>query len=329
MPRLLKRPPSLILVCLAAAQLSPLAAGAAKQDANSPLIKVGEYRLEQARQGATCAVLGESIFVFGGAAGKGVTHVERLDTRTGTVTRAPGEVIIRRYHAAIEHAGMIYLFGGEGYTVGRQAFEKTVEIYDPKTGTVTRGPDMPEPKSGIAAAKLGTKAYLIGGTKQKPGGLAQTNETAIFDFTTGAWSSGVPMPTPREARAEVVSGFILVVGGYSSRRAVADVEMFVPQENRWKALPALDRPVSAHSLAFLGSHLYLFGDYSDLGSTMSYDLRTRKSEGIRAGFRGVRHTCSAVVGDRIYVIGGNVTEVTGDEEDRIQVFALNPASAST
>lgn len=355
MPLCLSRTASRALAGVAAAVIVASASAEPKKNPESPLIKVAELRLGQPRQGAACAVLDGSIYVFGGATtmdqvfraewrtmrdgvpqvrrsfesglpGRvGIIDVEKVDTRTAKVMPAPGRLLVRRYHAVIEHAGKFFLFGGQGEGTGGEAFERRVEIYDPATGEVTYGPDMPEPRCGMAAVKLGSKAHLIGGTKFKGGTTgAQTNQVDIFDLELGTWTTGLPMPTPRESRAEVVGEFILVVGGYRSREAVAEVEMFVPRENRWKSLPALDRPVSAHALALLDDRLYLFGNYSDQSSTLAYNLRTRKTESVSAGFEGRRHSCAAVVGERIYVIGGNTGPEAGTELDRIEVFARNP-----
>ncbi|MBE2212765.1 MAG: hypothetical protein IAE82_02765 [Opitutaceae bacterium] len=348
-----------MLAGLAAALVLLDLSAASEKDSKSPLIKVAEYRLQQARQGAACAILDQGIYVFGGAAvidgllparelavrdgelqvrrsfqsvpaaRAGITEVEILDTVTATVKSAPGTLLIRRYHAVIEHRGKFFIFGGQCDGADAAAFERRVEIYDPATGEVSFGPDMPEPRYGMAAVKLGAKAYLIGGTKFKSGSIkAQTNRTDVFDLELRTWTQGPPMPTPREARAEVVGEFILVVGGYRSRKAVDAVEMFVPGEDKWKTLPPLGRPVGAHALVLLGDRLFLFGDYSDLGSVVAYNLRTRNTEDVRAGFEGVRYGCAAVVGERIYVFGGNSGVGLGTETDLIQVFARNPAFAS-
>ena len=347
--------PSTTVFALALALSIPtVSVGESPVVADPPLVKLAEHRLERARQGAACAALGTDIYVFGGASAReaivqnrrivlresgpevrrslaavpdgytAITMIEKVNTATGEVSRAPGNLLGRRYHAVIEHGGKFYLFGGQREGAGASPFENRVESYDPESGAVTFGPDMPEPRANMAAVKLGSKAYLIGGTKfAPPGAVAQTNRVDIFDLDQGTWAPGMPMPTPRESRAQVVGQFILVVGGYRSGRAVAEVEMFVPQENRWKTLPPLEHPISAHALALLDDRLYLFGDYTKLGSTVAYNLRTRKTEPLSAGFRGARHACSAVVGERIYVIGGNVSTEVGSEEDLIQVFAKN------
>jgi hypothetical protein len=134
------------------------------------------------------------------------------------------------------------------------------------------------------------------------------------------------MPTPRETKAVVVTGFIITAGGYREPVARTEVEMFVPEANAWKALPPLSRKTSANTMVFLGEHLFLFGDYYDRHTVLAYNLRTRKSEVYRIpGYTGMRHATTVVWRERIYVIGGNVTTESGNESDLIQIFALNPA----
>jgi N-acetylneuraminic acid mutarotase len=309
--------PPIGLACLLA--LLPVLASAAPPR----LVKVAELQLIDARQGAACATIGDYIYVFGGSAGGAITHAERIDTRTNQVERVAGKFLPRRYHTALAHAGKLYLFGGQGYGLPGDPYERAVEIYDPATGAITLGPAMPRPRSAMAAAVHGDKAYLIGGSKKKGSTRAQTGEVDVFDFTTARWSEGVPMPLPRESSSALVGDFILVPGGYRSPQGQPEVLMFVPPENVWKTLPPLDRRISAHATVFLGEHLFLFGDFDDLDSVLAYGLRDRQSTLLTPGFKGVRHTTAAVCNNRIYVIGGNRNTETGDEQRLVQVFALN------
>jgi len=311
------------LVAFAAHAACTFAVGGSS--AAAPLVKVGEFDLLHARQGAASIALGNYIYVFGGAATGAITHAERIDTRTNQVEVIGSAFLPRRYHGVLEHDGKIYLFGGQGYGLPDDPYERAVEIYDPATGSITQGAPMPRPRSGMAVAKHGNKAYLIGGTKKKDIHRAQTNDTDIFDFATGRWSEGLPMPTPRESRAVTIGDLILVVGGFRVPKAVSNVEMFVPAENVWKALPPLNRTVSAHSLAFLGEHLFLFGDYDRLDSVLAYNLRTRRTAKLDPAFKGARHTTATVCQGRIYVMGGNLDTGTADEQRLVQVFAPNPA----
>lgn len=286
------------------------------------LVKVGELQLIEARQGAACATIGDYVYVFGGSSGGAITLAERIDTRTNQVEPLGGKFLPRRYHNALAHEGKIYLFGGQGYGLPGDPYERVVEIYDPATGIITPGPVMPRPRSAMAATVHSDKAYLIGGSKKKGSTRAQTGEVDVFDFATARWSQGVPMPLPRESQAALVGDFILIPGGYRSPRGQPEVLMFVPSENVWKTLPPLARSVSAHATVFLGEHLFLFGDYDRLNSVLAYNLRDRQTTLLDPGYKGARHTTATVCNNRIYVIGGNRNTGTGDEQRLVQVFAL-------
>jgi N-acetylneuraminic acid mutarotase len=291
-----------------------------------PLIKVAEFKLEEERLGAAAAVYDDVIYIFGGSSGAAISTFEKFDTRTAQLTSVECDLIPRRFHSAIEHDGRFFLFGGQGYGLPGQPFEAVVEIYDPSDGSISHGTSMTQPRAHMGSVKLGDKAYFIGGTRKTGGRSAQTNTVEIFDFSDGTWKPGVPMPTPRETKAVVVTGFIITAGGYREPVARTEVEMFVPEANAWKALPPLSRKTSANTMVFLGEHLFLFGDYYDRHTVLAYNLRTRKSEVYRIpGYTGMRHATTVIWRERIYVIGGNVTTESGNESDLIQIFALNPA----
>lgn len=290
-----------------------------------PLMKVAEFRLPHARTGAAVVVLGESLYVLGGGAPGAVTSVDRFDTRTTEVTSQPSRLLPRRYHSAFAHEGRIYLFGGQGYGLNEDVHENLVEIYDPASGSVDTGKHMPMPGAHLAAARVGNRLYFAGGTRKQGPVIGISNRLDIYDLDTGSWSTGPAMPTPREARGVAVGAFLIVPGGFRGVTGVADVEMFVPEENVWKSLPALGRRMSANALVFLGEHLFLFSDYDDRSAVLAYNLRTRRSlEFTIPGFKGARHSAAVVHRERIYVIGGNWHTETGDETGRIQVFKLNP-----
>lgn len=291
-----------------------------------PLTKVAEFRLKQARHGAAVVVLDDAIYVLGGGAPAAVTSVERFDTRTAEITSVPSRLLPRRFHNAFTHEGKILLFGGQGYGLSNDIYEPAVEVYDPRSGSIERATPMPRPGAHIAAARIENRLYFAGGVRKRGPVVGLTGDLDIFDLQTGTWSAGPAMPTPREARAAAVGPFLIVPGGFRRPHGVTNVEMFVPQENVWKALPPLGRRMSAHSLALLGEHLFLFSDYDDVSTILAYNLRTRTSVPFKiSGYDGVRFASAVVHRERIYVIGGNRTTEPGDESDRIQVFALNPA----
>jgi N-acetylneuraminic acid mutarotase len=316
------------------------ASAVAQKSTDSPIVKVADHPMQHARLGAAAVLAGDYIYIFGGSGGGAAIYkAERFDLRTGKTEELRGDFIARRFHSAAEHDGKFYIFGGEGYALPGRAHERKIEVYDPATGTVTISGEMPRPRAKAATVRLGNEVWLIGGDKAKDGrSMAQTNEVEILDLTTMQWRQGPAMPTPRATSAAVVGTFIVVPGGYASRTTHDEVEMYVPQEQGWKRLPALAETISAHSTAQLGRWLFLFGDFENTDRVLAYELPTRKTTRIKPDYVDARGTAAIATADRIYVIGGsgkdsgmlgssrgvNQAVTRGTERAIIQEFKLNP-----
>lgn len=308
----------------AAAAASVLAGSAAdRAPAKEPLLKkVGEHHLLTGRQGTAAVALGDYVYIVGGGSFGAVADIERLNVGTGKIEQINDQLLPRRYHRAIEYENRIYIFGGQAPGTATQPMEDAVEIYDPSTNKITRGAKMPHPRSHLAVARMGAYVVTAGGTEFDHDRTKHTGRVEIYDLKRDRWNAGPAMPTAREGQAAVVGAFLIIAGGFRAPQAVPTVEMFVPQENAWKALPPLARKVSAHSAAVLDKYLFLFGDYDRLDSVLAYNLSTRETTDVATDFEGFRHTAAAVHRGKIYIIGGN-RDSGSAATDLIQVFALN------
>lgn len=271
-----------------------------------PLLRIEfNHRLHTARFAAAAAVDGDFIYVVGGAnsAGTRLREIERIDLRTGQSEPFAELVRGRRNHRAVVYDHRLYVLGGYAETnwPTDDPFESYVEIVDLATGRVTRGPTMPEARANFGCAVVAGKLYVIGGARAHHNAITNTNTVQVLDLATGQWSAGLPMPTPRMAAAAVVDGFIVVAGGYSGRRAVAEVEVFIPPEKLWRILPKLHAPTDAQSVGFLGHHLFLFGEHE----LVAYDLIPKQSVAYRFDYDAARDPATVIAGQRVYVIGGD------------------------
>lgn len=292
----------------------------------APLKKAGDFHLKRARYGAAVVTEGNFIYIAGGAdRGEYFGDLERFDTTSHQVVRMTDQLIARRYLSAALVDHKIYLLGGWGNAPGLTEPVTRMEVFDLATGKITLGPPPPTPRAHAAAIVRQGKIYLIGGQSVGRGDhLVQTNAVEIFDPATNRWTPGPAMPSARDTAAVLVQDFIMVPGGFAANAAQAKVEYFLPQQNAWQSLPDLSRRTSAHSVAFLGEHLFLFGNYGAPGEVLAYHLKTRTSRLIKPGYTPAYHTAATVNGDRLYVIGGT-TDREGEASDLIQVFALSAA----
>ena len=315
------RPVFLRLLCA----LWPSLVVAATPAAPSPIAlqKVGEYQLQSPRQGAAAIAHSGLIYILGGGDLELLTDIERFDPRTHRSEKIYDKLIPRRYHRAVEFKGKIYLFGGLGNPLpGRPyQYQDTVEIYDIATNTVTRGQSMPEARAHMATAILDDKVFVCGGVKLRGHQRVHTTRVDLYDPATDRWSEGVPMSTPREGQAITVGNRLIVPAGFRTNTELSLIEFFAPEENAWKTLPSLARPMSAFSLIALDQHLFFFGDYVNVDLVLAYDLSARQTVPVIAKFEGYRHSAAVVSDRKIFVIGGN-NDTSGHASDLIQVFTL-------
>lgn len=351
----LRRRCRVICVALALVQTAVAAPGPWRHDRDALLVKVDEFRLHTARQGAAAVSWGEHIYVFGGSNWDGsAANVERIDPAARRSERLKPELFSRAFHAALPYDGRIYLFGGQATSPEFQAestprypgqptgaafdpvmitqiralasarLETRIEVFDPATGTVSVLGSMPVARAGMAAAVLGHAAHFVGGTTMGPAGITQTGRHDVFDFVTREWSTALEMMNPRTAPAVTVDRLLVVAGGRVGDRGLRAVEIFDPDQRAWKFLPPLEHAAAGHALVRFDHHLFLFGGYDTPKRIMAYDLAARTSSVFRAGLSPVSHATAIVHAGRIYVIGGKPNSVD-NETDLVQVFAPNPA----
>jgi N-acetylneuraminic acid mutarotase len=78
----------------------------------------------------------------------------------------------------------------------------TNEEYDPKADVWATRRRLPTPRSGVAAAALGGRLYVLGG--ESPPKTFDENEE--YDPVSDAWTARTRMPSPRHGLAAVALG---------------------------------------------------------------------------------------------------------------------------
>lgn len=159
--------------------------------------------MPDARAGTTAAVLGDSIFVFGGRKGTApcnaaavapgaTTTILRYEIAKNSWSNA-GNLAVNRSDATVARVGDgIFVFGG---CSGSTTFA-SVEVYNPHTLKSTLLPvTMPGgPRSDAAAARHGHLIHVTGGFN-RPSGPAAAFNHLVFNSHTNTFTVGTPMPT--------------------------------------------------------------------------------------------------------------------------------------
>lgn len=270
--------------------------------------------------------------------------IELIDSKARAL-RIPTQLVRRRYHTTEEAGGKIYIMGGmtvaEGRWDWRKVYPDVLEIFDPATGSITRGAPLPSSRYLAASEILEGRIYLLGGTPPRRAGdedeksLAAANSLPdarlfIYEIATDRWIEGAPMNVARQCELVAHDGKLYAVAGYSGRTAVASFEEYDPATDRWTRLPDLPFPLSAQRCVVLEDLLFCFGDYVEMSKICVYDFRRKKWAKLAITMEPSRQGAAAVLGEKVFVFGGNAGEGRSIQEGgagakplaRIQVFSV-------
>jgi N-acetylneuraminic acid mutarotase len=264
---------------------------------------------------ATLNVNGQDIvFAAGGVSGNSLLNtIEAYDPATNTWSPVSSMPTRREGPGVAGVNGKLYVVGGN---VSGGSPSGIVEVYDPVTNAWSLPlPPLPTPRSHFSLVAAGSLLYAIGGDVAA-NGSAVTGVVERLDLSqpAPAWTMLNPMPTPRRftAAGALNSGsLIVVVGGQQvNGPALNRTELFNVATNQWTQGPNILAPTVAPASAVVQNALFVFGGFNN-GALILAELY-RPASGLQvdgwAALSGMPtprlEASAAVVGDVIYVIGG-------------------------
>jgi len=184
---------------------------------------------------AACVVDG-ILYVIGGhyPFTTALRQVFAYDPRTDSWTRKTDMPTARRFLAGAAVDGIIYVIGGSSGPFDTRVPLKTVEAYDPKTGTWVTKADMPTARELLAACTVDGIIYAIGGGADFYHPYATVE---AYDPDRDRFTSRRKMPRTRmTAACGAIDGKIVLAGGVSKDPAAYPdsvyyraVDVFDPQ----------------------------------------------------------------------------------------------------
>lgn len=187
--------------------------------------------------------------------------------------------------------------------------------------TYSTGAIMPSPRSEMAAAAIGSKIYVVGGS---PGTL---DTVEVYDVDSDSWISSkeldeedpsgtatiAPLPLAvNHAAAAAYDGRLYVVGGYLEGRAPSE-KLFIydPSTDTWTQGADMPTPRAALTANFIDGKLYVAGgtnnDSNALSTLEQYDPSTNTWKELPSMPTARQHLSSAVVDGKLYVAGGRIS----------------------
>jgi hypothetical protein len=266
---------------------------------------VSKAPMHEARIGLGVAVVNEKVYALGGRDKAILGTNEEYDPATNMwLLKTPMPTPRSNFGVAVYQA-KIYCIGGclsDGTATGVN------EVYDPKTDTWTTKTSMPTPRKGVEASVIRGRIYLMGG---------ESNMNEVYDPATDSWTTKASMlATPRlffgwSCASVVFDGKIHILGATPTSHQIYD-----PETDSWSfGKPLIAGAYFASAVATTGANalkrIYVFGAASSLWTinspvltSQSYDPKTNSWTMCDPVPSGHLNAGSAVVNDRVYVIGG-------------------------
>jgi len=158
--------------------------------------------MTESRSSHTATLLQDGkVLIAGGMDEWGNNHTlitaEIYDPITGTFTSTGNMTEKRNWHrATLLDDGKVLIVGGFNSNIpGGGTYHKSVEIYDPATGTFSSTGNMGTPRIWFALTKLDNGKVLVAGGSDKYAGW--TNTAEIYDPATGTFSYSDSLATAR------------------------------------------------------------------------------------------------------------------------------------
>ncbi len=290
------------------------------------------------REAAFPAAGGE-LLVAGGVTGAAAatSSAELLATASGA-SRSAGSVGSPVAEAAGVALGADDLLLGGAGADGRCCSSNVVAVRPERRGKVVAAiaGHLPAPRSGAAAAVIGTTIYLAGGYGPTAGGADEDSVLESRDGRHFAAAASLARAV-RYPAAVVLGGSLYVIGGESvvsgAPEPVDDVQLLSPGGGRSVVVAHLPEPVVAPEAWVSGGRLLVAGGDSALspsgtgrltnGSIWSYVPRRRLFELIGELSLPVSHAAVVATASGTYLVGG---EYEGEAQTAVQVVAT-PAVA--
>jgi len=176
---------------------------------------------------------------------------------------------------------MIFAIGGRTGTAPCDGTKlASVEMYDVSLGVWTSLSPMPEPRSDLAAARVGSKIYTFGGCSAD---RVIVDDVWVYDTTTDTWdTSPTDMPTARYAfyAVETKGGTVHVIGGTRGADAGLDENWAykVSQDEWYEDTPMLTARGEVGAVGH-GGRIYVVGGATPFGGASVDNVEVFKASG--------------------------------------------------
>jgi N-acetylneuraminic acid mutarotase len=183
---------------------------------------------------------------------------------------------------------------------------------------------MPTVRRRLGVAVVDGKIYAIGGFN---GTALSTNE--MYDPETDTWTTKEPMPSARYGFGiTVVDGKIYVIGGCNRWNSWSCAnQVYDPATDTWKKLTSIPEQTNFVGATAINDKIYVIGGlatflppYISYDLNQVYDTKTDSWDLETPILQQVHDYGSAIVDNKIYILGGYDIGYEPQEKDLTQIY---------
>jgi hypothetical protein len=125
---------------------------------------------------------------------------------------------------------------------------------------------------GHSATLLANGRLLVAGGEDQQAAWSSIHASAeLYEPVSATWAPAANMTTPRggHSATRLITGHVLVVGGYTEEETLATAELATPDGGAWSPAASMAGPRWAHSATRLANgHVLIAGGYDDTGTAL-------------------------------------------------------------
>jgi N-acetylneuraminic acid mutarotase len=304
----------------------PCAPGLYHKSPASPPRPTGHWRFEpespRAEVENSAVAIGPIVYSTNGQTGN-FRRVLAYDTRRRRWSEPTRSPIGLNHSQAAAYRGDIYL--ASGYLEGEEATDSFLR-YEPKEDRWTELPPLQQARGAAAAAVVGDRLYVVGGSPQIFG-KSLTGEPydslEIYDFRAKEWSSGADIPEPRHHAVGVgLGGKLYVAGGrvglFEENNSLPPTDAFDrydPLTDEWESLPPIPLITSFEGITTAAGKVVVVGGENQThweegggwvtSTAWAFDPKTERWQRLPDMSFDRRGFGLATAGGRIYALMGS------------------------
>lgn len=284
---------------VAASRPSPSGAGSLRAAPVRLRTGLAGWHLPRAISRAVAFADGSRIVLAGGLVpgDRSIGDVTSFDPASGAARRLPALRQPCHDAAGLSLAGARYVVGG-GDTTGLAGVQQVGA-----TGAAATEGTLPQPRSDLATAVVGTRGYVLGGYT---GSALPAQVLVTSDGRHYRYHGALAVPVRYAAVAALGGGIYLFGGLDAGGAAISDVQRYDPATGRTRVVGHLPSPMSGASAVVLGGRLFVAGGRLASGAASRAVYRWRAGHLRRVGRlrRPVANAAAVAVGDTAWLLGG-------------------------